>query len=220
MIRRKPKRLRLPVLKVLVFLFLAAWGGVRANGVLQGQVVRIIDGDSLEIKTSSGDTLTIRLQGIDAPEPGQPFNNKARSVLSEMVFGRVVEVVIEGKDQYERLLGQVYLGETWINRAMVREGMAWHYRYFSRDPLLAHSEIFARYSRLGIWSEPDPQAPWMFRHEKRAEGGQQPDRSYGDYWLNTSTGVRHNKSCKYFMNTRRGRFCGPDDGRPCGECGG
>ena len=40
------------------------------------------------------------------------------------------------------------------------------------------------------------------------------------YWLNTKTGVRHNRKCRWFGNTEKGRFCGPDEGRPCLQCGG
>jgi hypothetical protein len=41
-----------------------------------------------------------------------------------------------------------------------------------------------------------------------------------EYWLNTKTGVRHNKSCRWYNNTKNGRPCGPEEGRPCGQCGG
>ncbi len=41
-----------------------------------------------------------------------------------------------------------------------------------------------------------------------------------EYWLNTKTGVRHNRKCRWFGNTEKGKFCGPDDGRPCQQCGG
>lgn len=40
------------------------------------------------------------------------------------------------------------------------------------------------------------------------------------YWLNTSTGVRHNRACRWFGNTKNGRYCRPDEGRPCAQCGG
>jgi len=40
------------------------------------------------------------------------------------------------------------------------------------------------------------------------------------FWLNTSTGVRHNSSCKWYGNTKRGRYCTANEGKPCGECGG
>jgi len=40
------------------------------------------------------------------------------------------------------------------------------------------------------------------------------------YWLNTKSGARHNASCSQFMHTRHGRCCRPDEGKPCGKCGG
>lgn len=40
------------------------------------------------------------------------------------------------------------------------------------------------------------------------------------YWLNTNGNVRHNSMCRWYHNTKRGRACGPDDGKPCGQCGG
>jgi hypothetical protein len=40
------------------------------------------------------------------------------------------------------------------------------------------------------------------------------------YWLNTKSGVRHNRSCRWFGNTNKGRRCGPNEGRPCKQCGG
>lgn len=41
-----------------------------------------------------------------------------------------------------------------------------------------------------------------------------------EYWLNTETNVRHNSKCRWFGITTNGRPCGPDEGRPCGHCGG
>jgi len=40
------------------------------------------------------------------------------------------------------------------------------------------------------------------------------------YWLNTKSGVRHNRSCRWFGNTTNGQPCGPDEGRACKQCGG
>ena len=39
------------------------------------------------------------------------------------------------------------------------------------------------------------------------------------YWLNTKTGVRHNRRCRWFGNTTNGRPCGSDEGRACENCG-
>ncbi len=40
------------------------------------------------------------------------------------------------------------------------------------------------------------------------------------FWLNTSGGVRHNASCKWYGTTKRGHYCTAGDGKPCGICGG
>jgi hypothetical protein len=40
------------------------------------------------------------------------------------------------------------------------------------------------------------------------------------HWLNLSGNVRHNASCRWFQNTKHGRPCTANEGKPCGQCGG
>lgn len=53
-----------------------------------------------------------------------------------------------------------------------------------------------------------------------AERPNSPDEAGGKFWLNTSSGVRHNSTCKNFGKTKHGRYCGKDEGKACGICGG
>lgn len=39
------------------------------------------------------------------------------------------------------------------------------------------------------------------------------------YWITNSSGVRHNSSCRYYMNSN-GRKCSKNEGRSCKVCGG
>jgi sarcosine oxidase gamma subunit len=39
------------------------------------------------------------------------------------------------------------------------------------------------------------------------------------HWLSTSSGTRHNASCRFYRNTV-GRPCEPTEGKPCKVCGG
>jgi hypothetical protein len=39
------------------------------------------------------------------------------------------------------------------------------------------------------------------------------------YWITNSSGVRHNSSCRYYMNSN-GRKCSKNEGRACKICGG
>lgn len=52
------------------------------------------------------------------------------------------------------------------------------------------------------------------------ETAQQPAASAGgDYWLTTSSGIRHNSKCRYYRKSK-GRPCSATEGRPCQKCGG
>jgi hypothetical protein len=53
--------------------------------------------------------LKIRLEGIDTPEKGQSYGDKARQELSRLVFGKSVKVETAGKDRYGRTLGRVHV---------------------------------------------------------------------------------------------------------------
>jgi hypothetical protein len=39
------------------------------------------------------------------------------------------------------------------------------------------------------------------------------------HWISTS-GIRHNRACRWFQNTRGGRWGAPDECQPCQICGG
>jgi uncharacterized protein YgiM (DUF1202 family) len=40
------------------------------------------------------------------------------------------------------------------------------------------------------------------------------------YWINTNSGVRHNRGCRWYGNTKRGYYTNQLVGRGCGICGG
>ncbi len=90
---------------------------------LKGKVVKVIDGDSIVLKTDSNEE-TIHLDGIDAPEFKQSGGDKSSSFLKKLINEKDVEVRWEKKDNFQRILGTVYLGETNINLEMVAKG--WH----------------------------------------------------------------------------------------------
>ena len=88
----------------LIFLFLLILApSVQAS--LTGRVVGVIDGDTVVVLTTSERTVRVRLAGIDAPEKGQPFGQRARQFLASRVAGRVVEVAGDSWDRHDRVLG-------------------------------------------------------------------------------------------------------------------
>jgi len=87
---------------------------------------------------------------------------------------------------------------------------------------LANLEENARKAKRGLWADETPLGPWEFRARQKTpevapEESKDPKMSF---WLNSSSGVRHNQRCEHYQKTKKGRFCGADEGKPCGICGG
>lgn len=63
-----------------------------------------------------------------------------------------------------RALGEVVLpGAVSLNKELVRNEFAWHYKHYSEDPELAKPEIEAGTTKRGLWADPSPTPPWDFR---------------------------------------------------------
>ncbi|QDU78212.1 Thermonuclease precursor [Bremerella volcania] len=194
--------------------------------ILRGKVIYVADGDTIGLLDADEKQHRIRLEGIDAPERGQAFGTKSRQALNDAAYGKDVIVAYEKPDQYGRILGHIYLNERWLNYDQLVSGMAWHYRHFSGDAYLAQAQKRAEAEKAGLWRDVSPLPPWRYRlAEKRqqemkdSETAAKPMQPTG-YWLNTSSGVRHNETCEHYGKTSRGKYCGAEDGKPCGMCGG
>ena len=128
-----------------------------------GREVGVADGDTITVLVGV-EPRRVGLVGIDAPEKGQPFGQRAKQAISRLVFGRTVRVVVRGQDRYGRTLGEVLLPDgASLNERLVEEGWAWHYTRYSKDQRLAEREATARRSLRGLWVDPRAVPPWEFR---------------------------------------------------------
>jgi endonuclease YncB( thermonuclease family) len=137
--------------------------------VITGRVVGVADGDTLTALEGRV-RHKIRLNGIDAPEMGQPFSNQAKEYASSLAFGKTVTVRRRSTDRYGRMVADVELpGGGSLNREMVRAGLAWWFRrYAPKERELARLEREARDARRGLWAGPAPPvAPWEWRKQAR-----------------------------------------------------
>ena len=151
-----------------IFLLLAL--PVCLGDTLLGRVIRVLDGDTIELLTAQRESIRIRLNAIDAPEKSQAYGQRSRKYLDDMVHGRNVRVQYTSKDRYGRVLGDIYVGEELINLKMVEAGLAWHYVMFAKDhTAMAKAEVEARTARRGLWQEPHPIPPWEYRKQSRAK---------------------------------------------------
>lgn len=142
---------------------------------LTGKVIGVLDGDTIDVLDSSKTQHRIRLAGIDAPEKAQPFGQRSKQNLSDLVFGKQVEVDGGKTDKYGRTVGKISVNGADANLAQVTAGFAWHYKQYASEQsasdraLYANAEEGARSSRVGLWIDPKPQAPWDWRHGGKDE---------------------------------------------------
>ncbi len=118
---------------------------------LSGKAVSVADGDTLTILIDQKQ-VKVRVHGIDCPENGQPFGEKAKQLAADRAFGEPVLVKVVDTDRYGRTVGRVELpGGDDLSELLVQHGMAWHYaRYAPDDEQLAALEAAARQGKVGL----------------------------------------------------------------------
>lgn len=127
-------------------------------------VVRVIDGDTIEVRLAQGAIEKVRLIGIDTPEtvdprrPVQCFGKEASAHLKELLIGRVVQLEREpqndDRDKYGRLLRYVFVADEFINQKMVSDGYAYAYTKFpfAFKNQFINAQREARIAQRGLWS--------------------------------------------------------------------
>lgn len=130
------------------------------------EVLRVADGDSFSL-IKGGKELEIRLYGIDCPERTQPFHNKAKKFTGKMLQSGEIRIKAVDRDRYGRTVAWVYVDSLSVNEALVRHGLAWHYKHHSADENLARLEEDARVRHVGLWSDPNSIPPWQFRKREK-----------------------------------------------------
>ena len=152
--------------KLLTTLFFLLSLAVQAD-TLEGNVVKIADGDTLTLLTSTNEQVKIRLAGIDTPEKKQPFGNKAKQALANLAFQKQALVEVETKDRYGRTVGVVFVDGLNVNAELVKQGMAWVYRKYTDDKRLYTLESEAKQAKRGLWLDENPIPPWEWRRGRR-----------------------------------------------------
>jgi endonuclease YncB( thermonuclease family) len=141
-----------------------------AQADFSGRVVHVQDGDTLTILSSEKKQIKVRLNGIDAPERGQPFGTRATESLRQMCGGQLAHTVDLGRDRYGRTIGRVTCAGMDASEEQVRRGMAWVFtRYVAPDSPLYGVQHQARAGRMGLWADASPTAPWDWRASQRAK---------------------------------------------------
>ncbi|MDP3596772.1 MAG: thermonuclease family protein [Nitrospirota bacterium] len=108
---------------------------------------------------------------IDCPERRQAYGQKAKQAASALAFGKEVTVQTHGHDKYKRTLADVILSDGMnLNQELVKQGWCWWYRkYAPGDTALEGLEKAAREAKKGLWVDPAPIPPWVYRKAKRRQ---------------------------------------------------
>ena len=85
--------------------------------IVRGTVVRVIDGDTFELKIEEvgeynkypyGDVEKCRLDDVDAPEMSSRKGPKAKRRLEQSILGETIWLNVRTRGFYERLIVSIY----------------------------------------------------------------------------------------------------------------
>ena len=127
-----------------------------------GNVVRVVDGDTLEVRLRSGGVVSVRMLGIDTPERGQCGATDAAANLRALApVGSTVDLVSDrtqaAKDRYGRLLRYVARqgGYKDLSYRQAWDGFTKRYVYggtpVARDGEYVRAITSARDNARGAW---------------------------------------------------------------------
>ena len=128
---------------------------------LEAAVVKIVDGDTIHVQLN-GRVEKVRYIGVNTPEVHhprkgeEPGGREAASVNRQLVAGQRVrlELDVQERDRYGRLLAYVWVGQVMINAELVRLGYA---QVMTVPPNVRHQSRFlalqreAREAGRGLW---------------------------------------------------------------------
>lgn len=147
-------------------------------------IVGVSDGDTITARcgdVGNYEQIKVRLNGIDAPERKQPFGTRSRQAMSDLVFGKYAKLDCPKKDRYGRYICTVWVAKDSrqdvknidAGHALITQGLAWHYKRYSKDLTLSQKEQYdfsekeAKCKYIGLWSNPNPIAPWEWRRSRK-----------------------------------------------------
>lgn len=131
-------------------------------------VFGVSDGDTLKVRCSEGEQITVRLGGIDAPETKQPFGQRSKQALSDLCYRQQATITPKAKDRYGRTVGDVECRGRDAGAEQVRTGFAWVYARYARGyEALYPLQDAAKAEGLGLWADQAPEPPWEWRRAGR-----------------------------------------------------
>lgn len=186
MIRLNMVAHRYSVLRLATLSLFLVFGAAPALGQsFTGVVTEVKDGDTFHVQTD-GEPVVVRLHGLDAPEPSQPYGDRATTFLRRRIAGEEVRVQVVDRDRFGRLVSTVYHDGGEVNAQLLRAGLAWYYWWYVDYTVDAKRdqtrEYRAQQAGRGLWAQSTPIPPWEWRDAARG----------ATYAKSGPTGLRYN----------------------------
>ncbi len=134
--------------------------------IFQARVIKVHDGDTITVSNKHG-KIKIRLAWIDCPEYRQAYGLKARTFTQKLGYRKMVTIKPVTKDHYDRLVAFVILPDKRVlNEELLKAGLAWNYKQYSKSKRYADLERQAREAKKGLWKQANPVSPSDYRRFK------------------------------------------------------
>lgn len=154
--------------------------GSREDRPQDARVDRVINGHKVKLETDGGPDEELVYAGIRAPYPQEPLFEESRRRNAELVEGKEVRLRFDKqeRDREDRLYAYVSVEGTFVNEALVREGLAYvrltpDTQRFAEQLLAAQTQ--ARQEKRGLWK----------KQSASDKGGYLADPKYGNFHLST-----------------------------------
>lgn len=150
--------------KIFYLLLLTSFLGF-SQSTFNAKVVGVKDGDTVVVLDSLNNQTTLRLAEIDCPEKNQPFGTKAKQFTSDQIYLKTIKYVVTDIDRYGRSIAMIFYDEDnkYLSAEIIKAGMGWHYKRYSKSKELAEFEINARENKIGLWVDENPIPPSEWR---------------------------------------------------------
>ncbi len=155
------------------------------HGQQTGTLLYAKDGDSLMVNVN-GEAMHIRLIGMDCPEKGQEWGDKAEQFTRKFCAGAKLTLQYDRQrtDRFGRILAYVWTAKGMLNKKLVEHGLAVtmpirpNLRY-SRQ--LKQLEQKARAAQIGFWGQGGlSMPPWKWRKKHPGNHSQSNKKGRSD----------------------------------------
>lgn len=135
------------------------------HGSDQYVVSEVVDGDTVDIVNSSGQSQRVRLIGIDTPEmnytggDAECYAEESKAYLKTLLINKTVHIQTDEsqgmKDKYDRYLYYIFLDGMNIGEELIENGYAREYTYdkpYKHQLAFRSAEESSKQAAAGMWS--------------------------------------------------------------------